>query len=159
MYVGSLSVPSLLLHVTAPTVRDSSCDAIFRACTTFATAVGSIQLFISFSCAYMPRSCDDVLSHSPAIHWSSPPVHIPTTCCLFSIAFPTVVRLCENIELLTIELHSDMAATISICCARPRSLARRRSSCLLLDFQLALTRIRMKIAVVHLQKQWLSHVA
>ena len=73
--------------------------------------------------------------------------------------FPDCCALCKNIELLIIELHSDSTPTISICCARPRSLARRRSSCLLLDFQLALTRIRMKIAVVHLQKQWLSHVA
>ena len=48
--------------------------------------------------------------------------------------FPDCCALCENVELLTIELHSDLTPTIAICCARPRSLACRRSSCLLLDF-------------------------
>ena len=44
---------------------------------------------------------NDVFSHSPAIYWSTPRMHIPTTFCLLSTDLPMVVRLCQNVNQLT----------------------------------------------------------
>ena len=49
VYVASLSLPWLWFHVTAPTARDAS-DTLLHTRTTFATAVGTIQLSVYSSC-------------------------------------------------------------------------------------------------------------
>ena len=69
VYVGSLQFPSLSLHVTAPTVRDSSCCSILPTRNTFAKAAGTMQPFFYFSCVYMLPSYDYVFITWYKLQW------------------------------------------------------------------------------------------